>query len=263
MRVINLGSGSKGNATLIEDKNISILIDAGLTMKAINERLKMAGSDLKYITAILISHNHIDHVRAVAQISDKYNIPVYAPRECFLDPNLAKINQLNKFEIGLDDFRIGDILISTFELPHDALKTIGFIFFADGNKVSLLTDVGRVDELMINKIAGSNLVLIESNYDEEMLMNGPYPYPLKRRISSNMGHLSNFESSKIITKLAKLGTSYFMLMHLSEINNTPQVAFNTVMNMLYDELGQDNQIKILMSSQYGLSPNFVFKTRGE
>lgn len=263
MRVINLASGSKGNSTLIEHNNTSILVDAGLSMRAIEERLKMAGSDIASISAILISHNHIDHIKGVSRISNKYNIPVYAPRECYDDVNLTEVNQLNRFEIGLDDFIIGDITVSTFEVPHDALKTIGFVFLSDGNKVSLLTDVGRVDELVLKRIEKSNLIMIESNYDEEMLAIGPYPYPLKRRISSNMGHLSNVECSRIILELTRRGTQYFMLMHLSEINNTPEIAYNTVMNVLYDEYGDNIPARILLSNQYSLSPNFVFKTRGE
>ena len=258
-----MASGSKGNSTLIEHNNTSILVDAGLSMRAIEERLKMAGSDIASISAILISHNHIDHIKGVSRISNKYNIPVYAPRECYDDVNLTEVNQLNRFEIGLDDFIIGDITVSTFEVPHDALKTIGFVFLSDGNKVSLLTDVGRVDELVLKRIEKSNLIMIESNYDEEMLAIGPYPYPLKRRISSNMGHLSNVECSRIILELTRRGTQYFMLMHLSEINNTPEIAYNTVMNVLYDEYGDNIPARILLSNQYSLSPNFVFKTRGE
>lgn len=261
MRVINLASGSKGNATLIEHNSTRILVDAGLPLKDLEERLKNAGCEAGFVSAVLVSHNHIDHTRSVARFAKKYGTPVFLARECFFDPHLKDINGAQKQEIGLDDFFVGDILVSTFEVPHDALKTLGFVFCCDGNKISLVTDVGRLDDLAINKLAGSNLIMIESNYDDYLLENGPYPYPLKRRIASNMGHLSNVDCAKAVVKLSKMGTKYFMLMHLSEINNTPQIAYNTTMNYLVNEFGEQNEIKVLMANQYSLSPNFIFKPR--
>lgn len=261
MRIINLASGSKGNATLIEHKSTKILLDAGVGLKELESRLSSINVLPWELSAILVSHNHIDHIRSVAKLSNKYKIPVYAPRECYLDKNLCGIAQSFVCEIGLDDFKVGDILISTFELPHDALKTLGFVFFANGNKVSVLTDVGRVDEVVLNRIENSNLILIESNYDENMLESGPYPYPLKRRISSNMGHLSNLDCSRLVLELSRRGTQHFMLMHLSEINNTPEIAYNTIMNALYDVYGEENMVKIYMAYQDKISPNFIFKSR--
>lgn len=263
MRIINLASGSKGNSTLIEHEETSILVDAGISAKLIKEKLLQVGSNVEKLSAILISHNHIDHIKAVVRIANQYNIKVFAPAECYLDEKLHKLEKQLRNNIGLENFWIGDIEIETFEVPHDALKTIGFIFYADGNKVSLVTDVGVLNELSLGRMANSNLVMIESNYDENMLENGPYPYQLKRRIASNMGHLSNRESAKCILKLSKYGTKHFMLMHLSEINNTPEIAYNTVMNVLYDEYGEDNEVVILMAEQNSVSPNFRFKPRGK
>lgn len=261
MRVINLGSGSKGNCTLIEHGSTKLLVDAGLNLKDLEDRIKEVGVGLYEISAILVSHNHIDHIRSIVRISKKYKIPVYATRECFCDINLSKVESIYKKEIGLDDFYIGEIKILTFEVPHDALKTIGFIFYAGGNKVSLVTDVGRLEEVILRKMEGSNLVMIESNYDERMLEFGPYPYPLKRRIASNMGHLSNNDCARAVLRLSRSGTKYFMLMHLSEINNTAEIAYNTVMNVLYDEYGRGNDVMILLSNQYKVSTNCVFKPR--
>lgn len=263
MRVINLGSGSKGNCTLIEHKQTAVLIDAGLNMKDVEERLIKVSCNILNISAIIVSHDHADHIRSVVRLSKKYKIPVYASRECFFESSLKNVEGQYKKEIGLDDFFVGGIRVSTFEVPHDAIKTIGFIFYADGNKVSLVTDVGRLDDVILKKLEKSNLVMIESNYDERMLENGPYPYPLKRRIASNMGHLSNRDSARAILELSKFGTKYFMLMHLSEVNNNPQMAYNTVMNVLYDEYGEDNKVVILLSDQYKVSPNCVFKPREE
>lgn len=263
MRVINLASGSKGNATLIEHGETRLLIDAGIALRDLEARLEAVGSSIAELSAVLISHNHIDHTRAVEKLSKKYRVPVYSARECFFDSHLANVEGRLKREIGLDDFFIGDIQISTFEVPHDAIKTIGFVFYCEGNKVSLVTDVGRLDELALRRLEGSNLIMIESNYDPHMLEVGPYPYPLKRRIASNMGHLSNMDCARAILELSHRGTNHFMLMHLSETNNTPEIAYNTVMNVLYDEYGEENKVMILMSNQHKVSPNFVFKPRNK
>lgn len=261
MRIINLASGSKGNVTLIENDSASILIDAGLSIKDLEERLLRVGARADNLSAILVSHNHIDHIRSVARLANKYKIPVFASRECYEDAKLAKVLYELKNEIGIEDFNIGSIKISTFEVPHDALKTIGFVFYADGNKIAHLTDVGALCDNVFNKIAGSNLIMIESNYDEEMLNWGPYPEKLKRRIKSNMGHLSNRECSHNILKLSKLGTKFFMLMHLSEINNTPEIAYNNVMNILHDEYGDDNEVRVFVANQYDVSSNFILKSK--
>ena len=263
MRVINLASGSKGNSTLIEHGEIKILVDAGLSVKLLEERLLKAGVSLREISAIFVSHGHIDHIKSVAKLSIKFDIPVYAPRECFFETKMLEIPFLNRREIGLENFFVGEFEVETFEVPHDAPKTIGFIFRCDGNKVALVTDIGKMDEIMLSRIQGSNLVMIESNYDDNLLENGPYPYPLKRRIASNMGHLSNMDCSKAVVELSKRGTQFFMLMHLSETNNTPEIAYNTVMNVLFDEFGEDNIVKILLAEQDDVSPNFVFKHREE
>lgn len=263
MRVINLGSGSKGNSTLIEYKDTMILIDAGLPIKELEGRIVASKADLGKLSAIVVSHNHIDHIRSVSRIANRYNVPVYAARECYLDEKLNRVLYELKNEIGIEDFMIGDILVSAFEVPHDAFKTLGFTFSAGGNKISLVTDVGEITDNVFNKLIGSDLVMIESNYDEDMLTFGPYPEKLKRRIKSSMGHLSNTDCAKHILNLRKLGTKHFILMHLSEINNSPEIAYNNVMNCLYNEYGDDCSAKIYLAWQNKLSSNFILKSKTE
>lgn len=261
MRIINLASGSKGNCTLIEHGNTKILVDIGIGVRTLNERLKEAGSNLEGLNAIFVSHNHIDHIKSVVAIANKYNVPVFAPRECYQDEKLKDLEKKLKNEINLVNINIGEIEIETFEVPHDALKTIAFIFYADGNKVSLVTDLGILSEVAMKRMEKSNLIMLESNYDDVMLANGPYPASLKKRISSTMGHLSNKDCAKAILEFSKKGTDYFMLMHLSETNNTPQIAYNTVMNVLYNEYGEQMPVTILLAWQNAISPNFIFKPR--
>lgn len=263
MRVINLASGSKGNATLVEHGSSSILIDAGLSMKELELRLVRAGRSLDEISAIVVSHDHDDHIKSISRISNKYKIPVYASAECFFSSKLCLVDILNRRNIGVEDFFVGDIRIETIELSHDATKTLGFVFHCDGNKVSLVTDLGYIDELILSKLMGSNLVMIESNYDENMLMSGPYPLILKKRISSRMGHLSNNACASAVLELSKRGTKFFMLMHLSETNNSPEIAYNTIMRCLYDEYGEENKVRVMMAEQNDVSPNFLFKHREE
>ena len=263
MRIISLASGSKGNVTLLEHNDIRLLIDAGLCCKELEIRLGLVGVEPSSISAIVISHNHTDHTKGVSRFANKYKVPVYACRECFSDVSLSKVLYELKREIGLDDFSIGDIVISTFEVPHDALKTIGFNFYCEGNKISLVTDVGEINDCIFHKLEGSNLVLIESNYDENMLSEGPYPLSLKRRIKSNMGHLSNRDCAKVILNLTRLGTKFFMLMHMSETNNTPEIAYNSVMNVLYDEYGEAMDTRVFLSYQSKASANFVLKSRAK
>ena len=261
MRVVNLASGSKGNSTYIGHGVDNLLVDIGLSCMELEKRLKLINVNPECITAILLTHNHIDHIKGVVRFANKYNIKVYAHRECFEDVDLSNLEKKLIQIIGLEDFELGTIKVSSFELPHDALKTIGFNFYCDGNKVSLLTDVGEVNDCVFHKLEGSNLVLIESNYDEQMLMNGPYPLSLKKRIKSNMGHLSNCDCANIVVRLSKLGTKFFMLMHISENNNTPEIAYNNIMNVLYDGYGGECETRVFLSHQERPSVNFTLKSR--
>ena len=263
MRVINLASGSKGNSTLVEHSEYKILVDVGISIRELETRLMRAGGRLEEISAIIVSHDHVDHIKSVAKLSNKYNIPVYASSECFYNSNLSQVEDKNKRYVGIENFSVGDIEIEVVDLSHDASRTLGFIFYCDGNKVGLVTDLGYIDELILSKLKGSNLVMIESNYDHEMLMSGPYPLVLKRRISSRMGHLSNFDCARAILELSKRGTEYFMLMHLSETNNSPEIAYNTTMKCLFDEYGENSKVRVMIAEQCDISPNFVFKHRKE
>ena len=230
-----LRSSSKGNATIIFNKNTRILVDCGISGKTIEQCLQGAGVNLDTIDAIVVTHEHTDHIKGVGIISRKYNIPIFANSGTWkaMLPSLGKISDENIriFETG-EDFYIKDINVGTFSVSHDAAEPVGYTFSHRGEKVAIATDMGIVTENVLNHIQGSHTALIEANYDPNMLEIGSYPYELKRRIKGERGHLSNCDCGNLARLLAGSGTKKIILGHLSEENNYPPIAFATVKNCL-------------------------------
>ena len=194
MRFIPLFSGSSGNCSVIQTEKATLLVDAGLTGKAVCGALASAGINPASVDGILVTHDHIDHTRAVGILSRKYDMPVYANAGTWeaMNPIVKQVDFRNVRVFRTDeDFYIGDINILPFKTPHDAKESVGFIFISRGSKLAYMTDIGCVHESMLNQAAGAQLVFIESNHDVQMLKTGPYPYVLKKRILSDNGHLSN------------------------------------------------------------------------
>ncbi|MBR4434909.1 MAG: MBL fold metallo-hydrolase [Clostridia bacterium] len=230
MRFIPLFSGSSGNASVIEAGDTMLLIDAGVTFKALSLALASVGISPERLNGILITHDHSDHTRGVGVIAKKYGLPVYANGGTHLkmEPYIKGLpfSSIRMFRTD-EDFYIGDINILPFKTPHDASESVGFVFTFKGKKLTYMTDIGCFRESMLNIAAGSDLVFIESNHDIEMLKNGTYPYYLKQRILSDRGHLSNDNCAKALIKLYETGVRFAVLAHLSDENNTPEAAFNT------------------------------------
>ena len=235
MRSCIIASGSKGNCLFIEGGSTRILVDCGLTLTDVEQRLSEKGIDLNTISAILVTHEHSDHCKGVGRISKKFNIPVY-----FYFDNYEKLNNAcSKIEptlhryYYLQDFSIGDLKVTPFELPHDSNKNVGFSFCHNNQKVSVATDLGCVTTNTLSHLKQSTICYLEANYDIDMLKNNTkYPLILKQRIASKNGHLSNIDSAKTIVELALSGTKQVVLCHLSEENNTPTVAYSTVRQIL-------------------------------
>jgi len=235
MHFCSLFSGSSGNALFVREGSTSILVDAGISMKRIFSALDSIGTDPKELSAIFISHEHNDHIKGAGIISRKLNIPIYANENTWakminLIGRVAPEN-IRIFETG-KQFRLGDIEIKPFAIPHDAAEPVGFNIFANDRKLTIATDIGHVNPEILAHVEGSNLILLESNHDLKMLQIGPYPYQLKRRIAGKFGHLSNDSASEIIMHLCKCGTSSFILGHLSKENNFPELAYLTAENTL-------------------------------
>lgn len=233
IKFCNLYSGSSGNSTYIETTTSKILIDAGVSCQKISKALNSIGTDLDEINAILITHEHIDHTKGLTTISKRYNTPIYATAKTWAQMDGFNINEMCKsiFTSG-EDFTIGDISVHPFSIPHDAADPCGFCLYSDGKKVTVATDIGHVEERLVAEMSGSDILLIESNYDKDTLLCGSYPYFLKKRICSEVGHLSNETTSKLVRTLYENGVSRFILGHLSKENNFPELAYQTVLNEL-------------------------------
>ncbi|MEG0073651.1 MAG: MBL fold metallo-hydrolase [Clostridia bacterium] len=225
-----LFSGSKGNCQLIQTENTNILIDVGVSYKKIKEALTSLSLSIKDIDGIFITHEHIDHCRAVKQIAKNEEIKIYATSGTIkgIDIEYAHYIEIDK----LKEVEIKNLKIKHFSTSHDCLMPCGYTVETDDSKLAISTDLGIMTSTVLKNLENSNLVYIESNHDVGMLEMGPYPYFLKRRVLGEEGHLSNEACSKTITHLVKHGVKSFILAHLSEHNNTPELALETVLSDL-------------------------------
>lgn len=234
----SLYSGSSGNSMFITSDRAKILIDAGLPGKKIDEALKAINEETKNIDGIFITHEHSDHIKGVGVISRKYDIPIYANADTWsaMEGSIGKIKEHN---IKVIDKRsvteVGDLSIKAFNIPHDAAAPMGYTV-SDGKKnISVATDFGTFTREIYDNVKDSEVILLESNHDINMLKFGPYPYTLKRRILSEIGHLSNEDCGNAIVELVKYGSNKKVILgHLSNTNNQPDLAYATVLNVLND-----------------------------
>lgn len=252
----SLYSGSSGNCLLVETSNTKILIDAGESAKKISSALSSIDIDPLDINAILVTHEHSDHVKGLGTFSKKYNIPVYANSKTWdaMEEQSVKISSDNikKFTIE-ENFEIGDLKIHPFKIPHDAANPCGFNIFSDNKKISIATDIGHMTSNIIHKLEDSSFILLESNYDPNILKCSSYPYLLKKRIAGPNGHLPNEEAGKTISFLANSGLESVMLGHLSKENNFPELAYKTVVDELIQNNYNENSLKISVAKRDSLS----------
>lgn len=245
VQACTLISGSSGNSLLLSHKDSTIMLDAGSSGRRLLEELKAVDVDPYTIDALFLSHEHSDHACGIVTMASRFKIPVYAHEESWatfkLSDRQRKTIQVHFIQDG-DVIEVGAWKVYPFDTYHDSRASLAFKFDSGDRTVSVLTDTGHVDERMFAAMRGSDLVFIESNYDESMLWNGPYPWPLKRRIASKQGHLSNLHAATTIMRLHKDGTENFVLTHLSENSNTPELAYETAASCLRDqglELSED------------------------
>ncbi|MDO4564804.1 MAG: MBL fold metallo-hydrolase [Clostridia bacterium] len=231
MRICPLCSGSGGNASFIEAGDTRLLVDAGVSCRKLCALLEDIGVRPETLSAILITHEHIDHVRGAAVLSKRFGLPIFANRACHqaMYSQLSEVSRANIRVFESDEpFMFGQVEILPFSTPHDAAHSVGYRITHRDKSLTIMTDIGKIDERLLHRAAGCSLVLIEANHDVDMLMAGAYPYPLKQRILSPMGHLCNEDCARAAVELAKTGTRTFVLGHLSRENNYPPLALAAV-----------------------------------
>ena len=249
----SLSSGSCGNCYYLGNSYYGILIDAGIGPRVIKKRLAEHGVDLTSIMAVLITHDHFDHIKSVGHLGEKLHIPIYATRDVHkgIKKNPLIHNSLNgsaKYIEKGKAFQIEDFRITPFDVPHDSNDNVGYYLEFGGQKMTLVTDAGAITDEVANYICKANQLVIESNYDEEMLQNGHYPKHLKQRITSGTGHLSNRQTAEFIANNFSSELRNIWLCHLSGDNNNPQLAFNTTRDQLSlkgIEVGQHVNLHVL------------------
>lgn len=235
MDFCTLFSGSSGNSTFLRDGKSALLIDAGVSMRAIEQALCSIGEQGSNLSGILVTHEHIDHIRGLMPLARRYHMPLYANEgtaQAICHRTGASLEQFHIFETACP-FSVGSFLVLPFETPHDSAASVGYLLENEaGQKAAVATDLGHISEPLMNALCGADIVLIEANHDEDMLQDGPYPYPLKKRILSDYGHLSNVHCGEAACRIAQSGTKHIFLGHLSSENNDPYLAHRTVSRQL-------------------------------
>ena len=249
MTVWTLASSSSGNCTIVSHGDTHLLIDAGVSLRRIREGIKSLGLTPDDLTGVLVTHEHSDHIGGIEMLIKYHKTPVFASCGsgygiCCALP--AADPFVNCFEAGIS-FELGDITVSSFRTPHDAIESVGYRLAAGGKTLVYATDLGSLTDEVLEAASSADIAIIESNHDKEMLKNGPYPPYLKRRILSARGHLSNNDSGKLAAKLTSSGTRIVQLAHLSCENNTPGLAWDTVSEALSRsgvEVGRDVELDV-------------------
>lgn len=252
----SLYSGSTGNSSLIQTENTKILVDAGESAKKLAEALNSINVEPTEINGILITHEHSDHIKGLGTFSKKYNIPVYANIETWeaMPVQKAKLSNDNIKYFNFEKFNIGDLSILPFSIPHDAANPCGFNIYYDSKKISIATDIGHMTTEVVDSLTNSSFILLEANYDPNILKCSSYPYPLKQRIAGPNGHLSNDVAGKTISYLIGHGLNSVMLGHLSKENNFPELAYKTVVEQLIENNVNEDLFHLSVANRYNVSP---------
>ena len=254
MKFCVLGSGSKGNCTLVESGSTAILIDAGFSGKEIRRRLALINRSPEELTAILVTHEHGDHISGVGVLSRRCNLPVYANYGTHQasESRVKKLYKRVEFGTG-ESFVVNDLEIHPFRISHDTADPVGFVVSDGDSAVAYCTDTGRVTKLIAHHVRKCQALILEANHDPQMLMDGPYPMPLKQRVRSNQGHLANGDAARFLADLVDSSLQHVVLAHLSETNNLPEIALARVQQEL-----QSSEIafQITLAGQDGPTPFF-------
>lgn len=252
IRFCTLYSSSSGNCAYLSDGSTSILVDAGVSASKITNSLKSIGVSPEGIDAILVTHEHGDHICGLDVFIKKYGTSLYATEATLKRISGGMYQKIaGRVNIG-ETFEIGNAHIKAFRTPHDTVESVGYTITFDSCKIGFATDTGCITKQMLSALAGCSAVLIEANHDVDKLLNGCYPYPLKQRILSDNGHLSNENCAWLATQLALWGTKHIALGHLSDSNNSYELAYEAVKNKLAENgfiVGENIFLNVACKSQ--------------
>lgn len=252
MKLCTLVSGSSGNSIFLSHNGTNILIDCGVSGKQIQNSLNQINVSADEIDYILVTHEHIDHSKGVGVLSRRYDIPIVASHGTWLGMEIGEIADHNKIVFNENSqMDICGIGVTPFDTPHDAMQPKGYKFDLGDKRIAIATDIGHINQNIKDAVFGCEIVILEANYDEDMLESGPYPYHLKKRIGGEHGHLCNVEAGELACFLVENGTHTIMLAHLSKENNSENVAFSTVARIL--DLGG---IKVSKDVKLGIAPRY-------
>lgn len=240
MRIASLGSGSKGNGTLIDSGTTCLLIDLGFTLKETEKRLERLNISPLDIDAVLVTHEHADHINGVGPFARKYKRPVYLTPGTQRSSKLGVVPGIKSINCH-KPFRIGDIGVEPVPVPHDAREPCQYVLSAKGLKVGVLTDLGHITRFVIEQYRTCHALLLECNHDMQMLEVGPYPYALKQRVGGPHGHLNNLQAAGLLAEVDLDALKHLVISHISEQNNSPQLASDAVQSVLQ---GWQGQLKI-------------------
>ncbi len=252
LRFVILGSSSSGNALLVFSEKTRLLVDNGFSYKRLSETLSALGMLPEHLDAVLVTHEHGDHVKGIGILARRTGIPVYMTHGCAkaLPPYVGELPNLRCFESG-EILTFNEIETTSFAVSHDAADPVNYIFHAHDAKLGMTTDCGHYSQLTRARLAGSNALVIESNYCPDMLRNGPYPPQVQQRIHGRTGHLSNQDVQKMLRELRHEALRLVVLTHISRDNNTPELAC-----MLAQEAVQNSEVRVVAAPADTASPVF-------
>ncbi len=255
LRFSLLSSGSAGNAILIDSGNEKILIDNGLSFRELQSRVQEIGESLDNLLAVLITHEHGDHVKGVGIMSRKINVPTYITEATFraLNPKIGEIKPLVHFDCG-DILHIGPFTITSFQVSHDAIDPLSFVVECDGSRLGLATDLGKATHLVRQQLEGCHALILESNYCPMMIRNSPYPAGIIQRIRSNMGHLSNADMNSLLAALVHDDLQWVVAVHISQENNSEDLVRDMANQVL-----KGHSAKLILADQERPSPMYTIE----
>lgn len=264
LRFRSLASGSSGNCYFIGNASYGILIDAGVGVRSIRKFLRTMGLDFHNICGVFVTHDHVDHIKAVGTIGEKFHVPIYTTQKIHEGINRSycvtqKLSSSQKFiEVG-EQLTIGDFSVKSFPVSHDSSESVGYSVEYRGKTFTFATDLGYVSEVVANHLIDSDYLVLESNYDDDMLTKGPYPWVLKQRIKADTGHLCNMQTAEFLADYYTDRWKYVFLCHLSRENNLPELAYTTIFEHLKSRsIDFEEKMEIIPLERMSPSLMYVF-----